>query len=150
LASTGVIIRRLCGGRAAALIGAAVLAVDFGFVDSASDARMDMTCAALGFAALAAYLSLRERSFPRAVVVSHTLASAAVFAHPNGAFAVAALVVTTAWLDRDRVKPITIAFMAAPYVLGGMLWAIGPSIALRRQRSLWRNFPQIPPGAAAI
>src|ERR1022692_3881221 len=63
LASIGLIVRRLYEGRWAPLIGAAVLAVDFGFVNGSADARMDMTCAALGFAALAAYLSLREANF---------------------------------------------------------------------------------------
>jgi hypothetical protein len=48
LASVGFIVRRLYVGRGAALVGVGVLAIDFGFVNGASDARMDMTCAALG------------------------------------------------------------------------------------------------------
>jgi hypothetical protein len=125
LASVGVVIRRLYppGGNAAALIGAAVLAVDFGFVESASEGRMDMMCSALGFASLAAYLTLRERNFHRAVLLSSVLAAAACFTHPNGAYASVALVVAMAWLDRRAVRPLTIAIMAAPYAVGGLAWA---------------------------
>jgi len=124
LASIGLIVRRLYQGRGAALVAAGVLAIDFGFVNGASDARMDMTCAALGFAALAAYLCLRETNFPAAAIIAHTLAAAAVFTHPNGVFASAGLVLTMLWLDRHRVRPLTVASIAAPYLLFGLLWAI--------------------------
>ena len=124
LASIGLIIKRLYEGRGAALIGAAVLAVDFGFVNGAADVRMDMTCAALGLAALAAYLCLRVANFRGAVVAAHVLAAAAVFTHPNGVFASAGLLLTMVWLDRNRVRPLTLALIAAPYLLLGLLWAI--------------------------
>lgn len=124
LASIGSIVRRLYEGRHAALISVAVLAVDFGFVNDAADVRMDMTCAALGFAALAAYLCLRETNFLRAVIAAHVLAAAGVFTHPNGVFASAGLLLTMLWFDRNRVRPLTLALMAAPYLLFGLLWAM--------------------------
>jgi 4-amino-4-deoxy-L-arabinose transferase-like glycosyltransferase len=124
LASIGLIVRRLYGGRGAALIGAAVLAVDFGFVNGAADGRMDMTCAALGFAGLAVYLSLREANFPGAVMAAHALAAGAVFTHPNGVFGSVGLLLTMLWLDRHRVRPLTVALIAAPYLVFGLLWAI--------------------------
>jgi hypothetical protein len=126
LASVGVVIRRLypAGGYTAAAIGMGVLAVDFGFVDSASDGRMDMMCSALGFASLAAYVWLRERSVTRAAVVSHALAAAACFTHPNGVFASAALVMAMVWLDRKQVRPATVAAMLAPYAIGAVAWGI--------------------------
>jgi 4-amino-4-deoxy-L-arabinose transferase-like glycosyltransferase len=124
LVSIGFIVRRLYEGRGAVLIGVGVLAVDFGFVNGASDARMDMTCAALGFAALAAYLCLREANFPAAVLTAHALAAGGVFTHPNGVFASAGLVLTMLWLDRTRVRALTVALIAAPYLLFGLLWAI--------------------------
>jgi 4-amino-4-deoxy-L-arabinose transferase-like glycosyltransferase len=124
LVSIGLIIKRLYEGRGAALIGVAVLAIDFGFVNGAADARMDMTCAALGLAALAAYLCLRESNFRGAVVAAHTLAAAGVFTHPNGLIASAGLVLTMVWLDRNRVRPLILALIAAPYLLFGLLWAI--------------------------
>jgi 4-amino-4-deoxy-L-arabinose transferase-like glycosyltransferase len=124
LASVGSIIRSLYGGRGAALIGAAVLAVDFGFVNGAADVRMDMTCTALGLAALAVYLGFREANFSGAVIGAHTLAAAAVFTHPNGIYSSAGLVLAMLWLDRHRVRPLTVALMAAPYALFGVLWGI--------------------------
>jgi 4-amino-4-deoxy-L-arabinose transferase-like glycosyltransferase len=124
LASIGWMVRRLYEGRGAALVAAAVLAVDFGFLNGASDARMDMTCVALGLAALAVYLGLREVNFLRAVISAHVLAAAAVFTHPNGIFASAGLLLTMLWLDRHRIRPLAVALVAAPYVILGLLWAI--------------------------
>ena len=124
LASVGVVVRRLYPeGRNAPYIAAGVLALDFGFVNFATDGRMDIMCSALGFAGLAAYLTMRDRNFHRAVAVSHILAAAACFTHPNGAFGSAALVLAMVWLDRDRIRPATVAFMLTPYALGAALWA---------------------------
>jgi 4-amino-4-deoxy-L-arabinose transferase-like glycosyltransferase len=123
LAGLGVIVRRLYGRRGAALMAAAVLAVDFGFVNGAADGRMDMTCAALGVAALAVYLSLREANFPGAVMAAHALAAGAVFTHPNGVFGSVGLLLTMLWLDRRRVRPLTVALIAVPYLVFGLLWA---------------------------
>jgi len=124
LGSIGLIIRRLYDGQHAALIGAAVLAVDFGFVNGATDARMDMTCAALGLAALAAYLNLRVTHFRAAVIAAHALAAAAVFTHPNGLFASAGLLLTMLWLDRSRLRPLMMVWISAPYLLFGLFWGI--------------------------
>jgi 4-amino-4-deoxy-L-arabinose transferase-like glycosyltransferase len=124
LGSIGLIVKRLYDGSGAAFIGAAVLAIDFGFLSGAADVRMDMTCAALGLAALAAYLCLREISFQGAVIAAHALAAASVFTHPNGVFTSAGLLLTMLWLDRPRVRPLTAAWIAVPYLLPGLLWAI--------------------------
>ena len=124
LASVGSIVRRLYDGRGAALIGVAVLAVDFGFVNGAADVRMDMTCTALGLAALAVYLLLRESNFSQAVIGAHALAAAAVFTHPNGVYSSAGLLLAMLWLDRRRVRPLTVALVAAPYMLFAALWGI--------------------------
>jgi 4-amino-4-deoxy-L-arabinose transferase-like glycosyltransferase len=124
LVSVGSIVRRLYTGRGAALIAVAVLAVDFGFVKAAADARVDMTCAGLSFAALAIYLHFREANFLRAVVGAHMLTALATFAHPNGAFAAAALLLTMLWLDRGRMRLLTLLWVSAPYLLLGAFWAI--------------------------
>ncbi len=124
LASVGSIIRRLYDGRGAALIGAAVLAVDFGFVNGAADVRMDMTCTALGLAALAVYLAYREVDFSKAVICAHALAAAAVFTHPNGVYASASLLLAMVWFDSHRVRPLTVVLMASPYALFAALWGI--------------------------
>ena len=125
IASLAIIIRRLYPeNRDAAIVGAAVLAMDFGFVTFAADGRMDMMCSALGFAALAVYLSLRTVNFQLAVALSHVIAAAACFTHPNGVFGSAALLLAMGWLDRRRVRPMTAALVVAPYVLGTAMWAL--------------------------
>jgi 4-amino-4-deoxy-L-arabinose transferase-like glycosyltransferase len=122
LVSVGVLVRRLYPDRRAALIAMAVLAVDFGFVDSSADVRMDMTCAALGFASLAIYLSWREERLSMALLISHSLAAAACFTHPNGSFATATLLVTMAWLDRHRWREMNPLLILIPYAAGGLGW----------------------------
>jgi 4-amino-4-deoxy-L-arabinose transferase-like glycosyltransferase len=122
LVSVGILVRSLYPDRRAALIAMAVLAVDFGFVDIAADVRMDMTCAALGFASLAVYLSWREDRLTMALLISHSLAAAACFTHPNGSFAVVTLLVTMAWLDRDRWREINPVLILIPYLAGGLGW----------------------------
>ncbi len=56
-----LIMRQLSGERSVGLLTAGLLALDYTFVAVASLGRMDMMCAALGFAGLAAYVTLRER-----------------------------------------------------------------------------------------
>ncbi|MEO8368103.1 MAG: glycosyltransferase family 39 protein [Candidatus Solibacter sp.] len=125
LLSVGFAVRRLYAEPAAALIAAGVLAVDFGFLNAASDGRMDMTGTALGFSAISAYLCLREKSFRRAVIGANVLAALAVFTHPNGVFGAAGLLLTMLWLDRKQVlRPLPVVWIAAPYLLLGGLWAI--------------------------
>ena len=124
LASVASIVRHLYDGRGAALIGAAVLAVDFGFVNGAADVRMDMTCTALGLAALAVYLGFREVHFSAAVIGAHSLAAVAVFTHPNGIYSSAGLLLAMLWFDRHRLRPLALVWIAAPYALCGALWGI--------------------------
>ncbi len=62
LASWYLILKALSGQTSVALLGAGLLASDFYFTASSATARMDMMSASLGFAGLAAYLSLRRRS----------------------------------------------------------------------------------------
>ena len=53
----------LAGDERVAGLAAALMAVDFTFVNRASVGRMDMMAAALGSAALAVFLTLREKHF---------------------------------------------------------------------------------------
>src|ERR1022692_3578433 len=57
---------------------------DFVFIMRAADGRMDMMSAALGYAALAAYLVLRNRSLNLAVFSAHSLVVLSGLTHPNG------------------------------------------------------------------
>jgi hypothetical protein len=123
LMSVAAIVRRLVPELpAAAWLASALLAADFTFVDSAADARMDMTCAALGFAGLAVYLTLREQSLQRAMWISHALAATAFLTHPNGIFAPVTLLVTMLWLDWKRLSAKTLVAIAVPYIVGFGIW----------------------------
>jgi 4-amino-4-deoxy-L-arabinose transferase-like glycosyltransferase len=124
LGSVWTLVRRLGGSEKAAALGTAVLAVEFGFIDSSSDGRMDMMAAALGFAGLAAYLSLRERNLLRAAVIGHTLCALALFTHPNGIFAAASLMVCTLYLDVRRISVKIVALIGVPYLVGAVAWGL--------------------------
>ena len=124
LASVFIIVRRLAEDYRAALFTSALLAVDYSFVMGASFGRMDMMCAALGFAGLAAYLSLREKYFTWAVIASHTLVAASGLTHFNGLLHFAGLVFLTLYFDRRRIQFRYVALAAVPYVIGAMGWGI--------------------------
>ncbi|HXB73391.1 MAG TPA: glycosyltransferase family 39 protein [Candidatus Acidoferrales bacterium] len=101
LAAWYVIVRRLGGSRDLAALTLFFIGIDYAFVNSASDGRMDM-CASLGFLAMAVYLALRETRFPWAVLLSHAAAALSVFTHPNGVLASVSLVFMLLYLDRKR------------------------------------------------
>jgi 4-amino-4-deoxy-L-arabinose transferase-like glycosyltransferase len=124
LGSVWIMTRRLGGSEGAAALATAVLALEFGFVDAGSDGRMDMMSAALGFAGLTAYLSLRERGLVRAALVGHALCAAALFTHPNGMFAAASLMFCTFCLDLRRVTVRFAGAVALPYAVGATAWGL--------------------------
>lgn len=124
LAAWFVIVKQLSGERAAALLAAGLLAVDYTFVAVGSLGRMDMMCAALGFAGLAAYLALRERNFGAAVLASHALVVASGLTHPNGILHLAALVLLTLYFDRRRLRPAHFGLAALPYLVGAAAWGL--------------------------
>jgi hypothetical protein len=101
-----------------------LIAVDYHFLMQASDGRMDVMTVALGWSGVAAYVLLRERSFPLAVGVSYSLTAMAFFTHPNGALLGLILAVTTVYLDHKRMRAGTLALAVAPYVAIGAGWAL--------------------------
>ena len=91
-------MRKLSGNHAVALLAVALMAVDFSFLESAGVGRMDIMCAALGAAAIAAYLWLRERKLETAILVSQSAIVLAALAHPialGACVGLAAMAVTT-------------------------------------------------------
>lgn len=124
LASWFLIMRRLSGDPAVGLLTAGLLALDYTFVSVASLGRMDMMCAALGFAGLAAYLTLRERDLRAAVLLSHALVVLSGMTHPNGIIHLAGLLLVTLYFDRRRLRPAHAALAAVPYLLGAAGWGL--------------------------
>ena len=68
LISWFLIVFKLSGDKKIALLALVLLGFDYTFINSAAMGRMDMMSAAIGAAALAAYLSLRERNLMLAIL----------------------------------------------------------------------------------
>jgi hypothetical protein len=117
------IVRRLGGSRELAALTLFFIGIDYAFVNSASDGRMDMMCASLGFLAMAVYLALREARFPWAVLLSHAAAALSVFTHPNGVLASVSLLFMMFYLDRKRFSLAVLPLAGMPYAIGALGWA---------------------------
>jgi hypothetical protein len=116
------IVSRL-GGVQAALPAALLIATDYHFVQAAAIGRMDILCAALGAAATALYLTLRERNLAAATLAAHGLMAAACLTHPCGVLPLASLVILMWALDRPNLRPQMLALAAAPYLVATALYA---------------------------
>jgi hypothetical protein len=108
----------------AAALAAALTATDFVYVTFSSSGRMDGMAAALGFAGLAVYCSLRERNLLRAMLLGHILVAAAIFTHPNGILFFAGLMFLTIALDRRRIRFAYLAASSTPYLAGAAAWGL--------------------------
>lgn len=124
LAALYSVALRLSGDRAVAALAAALIALDCSFIATASSGRMDMMNAALGMAGLAAYLSLRERHLPVAVLAGHSLVCASGLSHPNGILYFASLLFLTIYFDRRRISWRHWALAAVPYCAGALAWGL--------------------------
>jgi len=122
LLSVFVVVDRLTGRRQTAFLAMGVAATDYLLVRAASDGRMDMMNAALGFAAFASYVVLRSRSLVQAVAVSHCCAAASLLTHPNGVMPIVALSALTLFLDRAHLQARHVVAAAIPYVVGLSAW----------------------------
>ncbi len=124
LGSWFIVVHRLTGRPMVALLTLLFTATDFIFVRGAGDGRMDMMNAALGFAALAAYLHWREGRLVLAIAISHTLAAASMLTHPNGLLPWAGLVGLACYLDGRRLRVWHAGVAAVPYIVGFAAWGI--------------------------
>src|SRR5450759_5323441 len=124
LCAWGAILWKLTGEPLLTLGSLGLIAVDYHFLLQASDGRMDAMTAALGWSGVAAYLLLRERSFPLAVAVSQGLTAMACFTHPNGALLALILLATTLYFDRRRIRIGTVAMALIPYLVGAAGWGL--------------------------
>ena len=124
LASWYWLVKRLTGSEAAAAAAVSCIAIDFFFLLSASEGRMDMMCAGLGAASLAAYVLLRARSLPLAAFTSHVFATLSILTHPVGVLYWLGLLFLIFRLDRRKMTIRMWAAAAAPCLAGVSLWAV--------------------------
>ena len=124
LGAVFIFVQRLSKDVSIASLAVALTALDYFYVYGSSSGRMDIICAALGYAGLAAYMALRERSMPLAVFVSHSLIVASGMTHPNGFLYFMGLVFVMLYFDRRRISFRHLALAAVPYVIGAGLWGL--------------------------
>jgi len=116
------IARTLTDSWIPALLAAFFMATDRAFADAASSGRPDMMCAGLASLGMAAYLYLRERHLGAAILFSQVCFAAALFTHPVGALADAALLLVALRLDFRRLQWSYLWLAAAPFAVGFALW----------------------------
>lgn len=124
LVGAAAVLRRLGVGWQWVCLALTLLIVDYQFLRRASEVRMDIMCAALGFAAIAFYLGKRERNQLQAMVGSHTLCAVGVLTHPMGVLAYTSLLFTQFYFDRKKIRFTSLALCAVPYLLGMAIWSL--------------------------
>ena len=124
LASLYLFLARLFpAARTLPALATGLLACSYVFIDNSAFARPDLACAALGLAALAFYVRLRERSLPLAMLASNACIAAAGMMHPNGIFHALALVTLMLWYDWRRLFHWRVIGAAAlPYLVTAAAW----------------------------
>jgi hypothetical protein len=132
-----VILRTLVQSSEIAFLGLLLMGTDFTFVTNAGTGRMDMMCAALGFAGLAAYLGWRERNLTFAVLAGNTLVATSGLTHPCGILPFAGLWLLLLYLDHARFQWRFLGIAAVPYLVGAAAWG---SYILRNPSLFWVQF----------
>ena len=122
LVSWFIIVRSLFKRTGLSLLVLALLSCDYIFIVCASSGRMDMMSAALGFAGLATYLGLRERSLKWAILVSQSLIVMSGLTHPMGLLPFFGLLCLSLYFDRKRIGFKHVAIALIPYAIGGAAW----------------------------
>ena len=115
-----LVVRALSRDEPLSLLVASMVALDYATVAAASNGRMDMMCAALGQAALAVYLWLRDSHWNAAVTAAGFLGAASLLCHPMGVVTNAFLV-SVVLLDWKRIRWTGILGAAVPYLIGSAL-----------------------------
>lgn len=123
IAATFWLIRKLVNSKAAAL-AAALLSLDFTFIWSAADGRMDMMCIALTLTGLSTYINLREKSLTAALVLSNCAFAAAFMTHPNAFLGVIVLAFFVWHYDRKRLRIAYLLLAAIPYAIALGAWSV--------------------------
>lgn len=124
LGAFGYLVQLLTGDRRLASLAAGMTAIDFTYLFTATDVRMESMVLGLCLGSWVAYLHWRETNLARAVLVSHVLLALGCFAHPNAAF------FGVGWLylfwkhDRARVSWRLLALSAVPYALLAGAWGV--------------------------
>jgi 4-amino-4-deoxy-L-arabinose transferase-like glycosyltransferase len=123
LISWAIIVREVAGSRLAGLLAAMFLAVDYTYLWSAADGRMDMMCVGFGAAGIASYLMLREEHWEQSLWLNNALLALAVITHPNGVMSAVAFFILLFWRDRGRLRWRD-ATALIPYLVMAAIWEL--------------------------
>lgn len=107
-----------------AILSAGLIACDYMILDTASQARPDMLCAAFGFSAIAVFLIWREKNFSMAVLLSQSFVVLAGLTHPNGLLSFFALIFLTLYFDFRQIKLKHLGIALIPYFVGGAAFGL--------------------------
>ncbi|HUK18452.1 MAG TPA: hypothetical protein VLW65_18645 [Bryobacteraceae bacterium] len=107
-----------------ALLGTALIALEYNVMIAASFGRYEPMVGALGFGAYCCYLVLRERHLALAILAANACVTAAGTTHPNGLMFFLGLWFLILYLDRRRLQWKHLAVAAIPYAAGAALWGI--------------------------
>ncbi|MBV8569671.1 MAG: hypothetical protein JO319_03585 [Acidobacteriaceae bacterium] len=118
LAAWFLFVRGLTGDGALSTFVTAVVAMDYAVLSAASDARMDMMCAALGELGLASYVSLRTSKPILATALAGLFGAASLFCHPMGAVTTVSIIAIILFLDRRSICWRGVPFAALFYLVG--------------------------------
>jgi len=132
------IMSRLSGNRAIALLAILIPATDARFLQFAALGRPDALCAAFGTLGWLAYLHLREKSLPRAILAGNLLTAASCLTHPCGELYASGLLLLTLYFDRPRMGWRNFSLLAVPYAGALASWGVyisqAPSQFIRQIR----------------
>ena len=115
-----LIVRCLSGKESLALMVSSVVALNYATVAAASDGRMDMMCAGLGYAGIASYLCLRDSHWTGAALLSGCFGVASLLCHPMGGLMNLSLAAVALW-DWRRIPGKTVVAACLPYLAGAAL-----------------------------
>jgi Dolichyl-phosphate-mannose-protein mannosyltransferase len=115
-------VERLSRDSRIAAVAVGLTALDYLYIYGSASGRMDVICAALGYAGLASYMALRERNLVLAVFLGQSMIVASGTTHPNGFLYFMGLLLLIFYFDRGRLAWQHFAVAVIPYVVGASLW----------------------------
>jgi len=119
LAAVFWLVFALTRDRLTAAICVVVVGLEYNFLLAASFGRMDITAAALGLGAYAAYVGLRRPArLTAALLVSNALLALAALTHPAAILYAFGLLFLVLYYDRKQLRWRHVLAVAAPYLIG--------------------------------
>lgn len=122
LAAWFVILDCLSRNRPLALLGTALIALDYVFIRTASTARFEMQAATLGWLGVAAYLRMRGSNLSVGLLVANSLLALSLFSHPHAITIFLLLWTAVAALDFRRVRLSQLLLSTLPFIVCLAAW----------------------------